>query len=79
MDKDYFNSLKNSVQDSFKVNLDSNADKSKVTLELFNLNGAKVKTFKHADSYDISSLPKGVYILEINNGTSKVVKKLVKK
>lgn len=69
----------NPVQDSFKVNLDSNADKSKVTLELFNLNGAKVKTFKHADSYDISSLPKGVYILEINNGTSKVVKKLVKK
>ena len=41
--------------------------------------GKKVQSFDYADSYNISSLPKGVYVLKINDGTTKVVKKIIKK
>ena len=69
----------NPVQDSFKVDFGTSVDKSKLSLDLFNMNGVKVKSFKNANSYDISSLPAGIYVLEINDGKTKTVKKIIKK
>ena len=69
----------NPVVDAFKIDLGTSIDKSKVTVELFDMVGKKIQSFDYADQYDISSLPKGVYVLKINDGTTKVVKKIVKK
>ena len=69
----------NPVVDAFKIDLGTSIDKSKVTVELFDMVGKKVQSFDYADQYDVSSLPKGVYVLKINDGTTKVVKKIVKK
>lgn len=69
----------NPVEDTFKIDLGTSIDKSKVTVELFDMVGKKLQSFDYADQYDISSLPKGVYVLKINDGTTKVVKKIIKK
>ncbi len=69
----------NPVQDSFKIDFGTNINQAKVSLELYNMNGVKVKSFKNASSYDISTLPAGVYVLNINDGTTKIVKKIIKK
>ena len=69
----------NPVVDAFKIDLGTSIDKSKVTVELFDMVGKKIQSFDYADQYDVSSLPKGVYVLKINDGTTKVVKKIVKK
>lgn len=69
----------NPVVDAFKIDLGTSIDKSKVTVELFDMVGKKIQSFDYVDQYDVSSLPKGVYVLKINDGTTKVVKKIVKK
>ncbi|HCC95100.1 MAG TPA: hypothetical protein DEQ26_12405 [Flavobacteriaceae bacterium] len=69
----------NPVEDSFKIDLGTTLNKANVTIELYDMVGKKVQSFDYADSYNISSLPKGVYVLKINDGATKVVKKIVKK
>ncbi|GEM52027.1 T9SS type A sorting domain-containing protein [Empedobacter brevis] len=69
----------NPVQDSFKIDFSTNVDKTKISLELYNMNGSKIKSFDYADSYNISTLPAGVYVLKINDGVTKTVKKIIKK
>jgi len=49
-----------------------------VTLTVTDLNGKVIKQYKNADSYDASSLQSGVYFLNITDGTTKDVKKLIK-
>ncbi|MFV0233717.1 choice-of-anchor J domain-containing protein [Empedobacter falsenii] len=77
--KNITNVYPNPVEDSFKIDLGTSINKSKVSIELYDMVGKKVQSFDYADSYNISSLPKGTYVLRINDGTTKVVKKLVKK
>lgn len=75
--KDITKVYPNPVQDFFTIDFGTNIDKSKVTLELYSFTGVKVKTFKSASTYDISSLPKGIYVLNINDGKTKIVKKII--
>lgn len=77
--KNITNVYPNPVEDSFKIDLGTSINKSKVSIELYDMVGKKVQSFDYADSYNISSLPKGTYVLRINDGTTKVVKKIVKK
>ena len=69
----------NPVENTFRIDFGSTIDKNKTTIELFTIQGEKVKSFTYADQYDISYLPKGIYVLKINDGKTKVVKKLIKK
>ncbi|MGV0923243.1 choice-of-anchor J domain-containing protein [Empedobacter tilapiae] len=77
--KQVTNVYPNPVEDSFKIDLGTTLNKANVTIELYDMVGKKVQSFDYADSYNISSLPKGVYVLKINDGATKVVKKIVKK
>lgn len=77
--KQVTNVYPNPVEDSFKIDLGTTLNKANFTIELYDMVGKKVQSFDYADSYNISSLPKGVYVLKINDGATKVVKKIVKK
>ena len=68
----------NPAKESFNVDLDSKFDKTKTTVEVMDLTGRVVKTFNNAASYDVSDLGKGVYVVIVNDGTNKIVKKLIK-
>lgn len=52
------------------------------TVDVYNINGAFVKTFKVEDTsenvqFNISGLPVGVYLLELKNDTEKIWKKVI--
>ena len=69
----------NPVKDEFKLNLSAayNAGKTQVTVT--DLTGKKVKTFGAGESYNVSDLGKGVYILKVTDGTNEFTQKLIKK
>ena len=69
----------NPVKDEFKLNLSAayNAGKTQVTIT--DLTGKKVKTFGAGESYNVSDLSKGVYILTVTDGTNQFTQKLIKK
>ncbi len=69
----------NPVVDSFNVNLSSKFKSSNVTVTVTDLTGKTVKTFGAADSYNVSELPKGVYVVKITDGKNTETKKIVKK
>ncbi|MFZ4928750.1 T9SS type A sorting domain-containing protein [Chryseobacterium sp. Mn2064] len=64
----------NPVADNFRIN---NPERIKITgLEIIDASGKLIKTLNSAESYHVSDLPKGNYILKINNegGPSKITK-----
>lgn len=68
----------NPVVDTFNVNLSSKFT-SNVTVTVTDLAGRTVKTFGAADSYNVSDLSKGVYVVTITDGKNTETKKIVKK
>lgn len=79
LDKNVSSVYPNPVVDSFNVNLSSKFNAENVSLTLTDLSGKTVKTFGTADSYNVSDLPKGVYVLKITDGKNTEIKKIVKK
>ncbi|MBA5629469.1 T9SS-dependent choice-of-anchor J family protein [Moheibacter lacus] len=69
----------NPVVDSFQVNLSSKFNANQVSVTVTDLSGKTVKTFGNQTSYNVSELPKGVYIVKITDGKNVETKKLIKK
>ncbi|MGB6084572.1 T9SS type A sorting domain-containing protein [Moheibacter sp.] len=69
----------NPVVDTFNVSLSSKFNTSNVTVTVTDLAGRTVKTFGAADSYNVSDLSKGVYVVTITDGKNTETKKIVKK
>lgn len=68
----------NPVVDSFKLQIPEESRSKEALISIFDASGRLVKTFKIADSYNISDLPKGNYLLKLNDGTNNKVTKLIK-
>ena len=69
----------NPVKDEFKLNLSAAYNAAKTEVTVTDLTGKKVKTFAAGESYNVSDLGKGVYILTITDGVNKFTQKLIKK
>ncbi len=68
----------NPVKSSFQVKLSEDFNAAQTSLIITDLSGKKVKEFSVADSYNISELPKGVYLLNVTDGKKSENKKLIK-
>ena len=68
----------NPVKSSFQVKLSEDFNAAQTSLIITDLSGKKVKEFSVADSYTISELPKGVYLLNVTDGKKSENKKLIK-
>ena len=69
----------NPVVDTFNVDLSSKFNASNLTVTITDLSGKTVKTFAAADSYNVSDLAKGVYLVTITDGKNTETKKIVKR
>ena len=69
----------NPVKDEFKINLSSSFEAAKTQVTITDVTGKKVKTFGAGESYNVSDLAKGVYILTISDGVNNFTQKLIKK
>lgn len=69
----------NPAKDEFKLNLSAAYNSAKTEVTVTDLTGKKVKTFAAGESYNVSDLGKGVYILTITDGVNKFTQKLIKK
>ncbi|SFM90991.1 Por secretion system C-terminal sorting domain-containing protein [Algoriella xinjiangensis] len=69
----------NPVQDEFKLNLSQSYNSSKVQVTVTDLTGKKVKSFSGNETYNISELNKGIYILTVTDGVNKFTQKIIKK
>lgn len=68
----------NPTMDSFKLTLPSESKNTNTEISIFDVTGKKVKSFKLADSYNVSDLQKGVYIIKVNDGQNIKATKLIK-
>ncbi len=68
----------NPVKSTFQVKLSEDFNAIQTSLIITDLSGKKVKEFSVADSYNISELPKGIYLLSITDGKKSENKKIVK-
>lgn len=68
----------NPVSESFKIHLPTTLS-SDVKITVSDLTGRVVAKFEKADSYNISSLAKGVYIVRISDGKYVTIQKIIKK
>lgn len=69
----------NPVADTFQINLSSKFDSENVSVTITDMLGKNVMTFKAVDSYNISDLSKGVYMVKITDGNYGSTQKIVKK
>ena len=70
--------MPNPVQNTFELKLSEKFDTNNAAITILDLDGKVVKEFKYSNSYDVSTLSKGVYFVSITDGTLKEVKKLIK-
>ncbi|MEW4925343.1 choice-of-anchor J domain-containing protein [Algibacter sp. 2305UL17-15] len=68
----------NPTSNEFQINFGSLADVRSIDITLSDINGRLVKQFKVQNSYNISDLNTGVYILKITDGLSYHIQKLIK-
>ena len=69
----------NPVVDTFTIDLSSKFDANSVSVTITDMLGKTVMTFNAANSYNISSLSKGVYMINITDGNYIATQKIVKK
>lgn len=69
----------NPVTNSFELKLDKNYDAYKVKVTITDMTGRKIKSFTNANSYNVSDLRAGVYVLTVSDGTNTFTQKLIKK
>ncbi len=76
LSQDMFEVYPNPVKDNFYI---KSGLKSQSVISVMDSSGKLVKTFSgKSDAYNLSDLPKGTYMLIINNGKSTVTKKIIK-
>lgn len=68
----------NPTQSTFRLSLPAESLGAKTEVGVFDSAGKKVKSFKLAESYDVSDLTKGMYIIKINDGQNIKATKLIK-
>ncbi|WP_313500961.1 T9SS type A sorting domain-containing protein [Kaistella carnis] len=68
----------NPTADSFKLSLPLESKNSKTEVSIYDVTGKKVKSFKMADSYNVSDLQKGMYLIKVNDGQNIKATKLIK-
>lgn len=68
----------NPVVDTFKLQIPKESKTPKTDITLFDAAGKKVKSFTLSETYNVSDLPKGVYLLKLNDGKNLKVTKLIK-
>lgn len=68
----------NPTSDFFKLSLPQESLGAKTQIGIFDMSGKQVKNFKISDSYDVKDLPKGVYLVKINDGKNIKATKLIK-
>lgn len=76
--KNNFNIYPNPAQESFKIQAKNGAAKD-VKITVSDASGKTVRSFDNQESYDISSLEKGVYFVTIKNGKNTETQKIIKK
>lgn len=69
----------NPTYDSFKIDIPKESISKATTLSIFDASGKKVKEFGISESYNISELKSGIYMIKINDGTNLKVTKIIKK
>lgn len=68
----------NPVKDSFKLNLPQSFNAANLNIIVTDMTGKVVKTFGASESYNISDLASGVYVVKISDGKNVQTKKIVK-
>lgn len=68
----------NPVKDIFKLNLPAESKRAGTTVSVYDMSGKLVKTMPYGDSYNVSDLAKGSYMLKVNDGLNKKVAKMIK-
>lgn len=68
----------NPSTDYFKLNLPAEVKAEVKGVELYDMSGKLVKSFKPADSYSIADLAKGVYVVKIKGGAVVKATRIVK-
>lgn len=69
----------NPAKENFSIEVNNAIDREAMTVEIFDLTGRKVANFNSvANEYNISSLPKGVYVVKMNDGYKTISQKLIK-
>ncbi len=69
-----FSIYPNPVTDTFQLETDI----SVVNVEVVNLQGQIIKTFKNQEAFNISDLPTGIYLIMVNSEEGKGIKKIIK-
>ncbi|MFA5620151.1 MAG: choice-of-anchor J domain-containing protein [Weeksellaceae bacterium] len=69
----------NPALQSFNLNLPANFDKNNLKVTITNIAGQTMKTFSGVDAYDISNLPKGIYLVKATDGKYTETTKLLKR
>ena len=69
----------NPANNHFKVDLSSLADFSNVQVSLMDISGRLLKNYNVQETYDISNIDAGTYIVKINDGANSIIQKLIKK
>lgn len=69
----------NPTSNFFKLALPQETKVSKTKISLYDMAGRMVKEFNVSDTYNISDLPKGQYLVKVKDGESIKVTKLIKK
>lgn len=69
----------NPVADVFHIQLPKESQRTATVVGVYDLSGKLVKTMKYAESYHVGDLPKGTYLLKIDDGKNVKTTKLVKK
>lgn len=60
----------NPTADSFKIDLPNDVKKQVESVELYDFSGKIVKTFTASESYNVSNLSKGIYLVKIKTGNA---------
>ena len=68
----------NPTVSTFKLSLPSESLGTKTEVSVYDESGKKVKNFKVSESYNVSDLPKGIYIIKVNDGNNIKATKLIK-
>lgn len=69
----------NPAKKSFGLNIPSDFNKNQLSVTILNMAGNTLRTFAYAENYDISNLPKGIYLVKVTDGKHTQTTKLLKK
>lgn len=69
----------NPTTEYFKLELPAELLGKKITLSVYDASGKMVKTFKISETYNVSDLSKGIYLVKVNDGKNLKTVTLIKK